>query len=365
MPRPQYVLGTMSPNPTLKNVIAINHIAFKRFACSSSWNLLMTPEREREGENGIHTIIIHCSIERLVGPMSSGSLLRNGSKGTSSRISLVVRSVFVLFSGKLAIFRDYLAFYRRRQRCLTNGNNEDITARSVSLLRYGRVPSLFVLLFNFPLFLRANKSFRQHGSIKQLSWFISTTCCSCWVLSMRFEYWFGVLVDEVAQWTTRASDRLGNYRTILQSKQWESQIELDFPFKMLFQEVCILCRVLLWNESIPLIGSRLNPRDTLTIEKRWIFPTFIQRWESLDPIAFPSQSPERLMLLFRVIQINITSLVATCKTTDSHPYKSIHHESTNGHLVIFTHSFIYAKLRNHSSCFSKSSTHGVTASLSI
>ena len=39
MPRPQYVFGTISPKPTLKNVIAISHIAFKRFACSSSWNL--------------------------------------------------------------------------------------------------------------------------------------------------------------------------------------------------------------------------------------------------------------------------------------------------------------------------------------
>lgn len=39
IPRPQYVLGTISPNPTLRNVIAISHIEFKRFACSSSWNL--------------------------------------------------------------------------------------------------------------------------------------------------------------------------------------------------------------------------------------------------------------------------------------------------------------------------------------
>lgn len=36
IPRPQYVFGTISPKPTLKNVIAISHIAFKRFACSSS-----------------------------------------------------------------------------------------------------------------------------------------------------------------------------------------------------------------------------------------------------------------------------------------------------------------------------------------
>jgi hypothetical protein len=39
IPRPQYVFGTISPNPTLRNVIAINHIEFNRFACSSSWNL--------------------------------------------------------------------------------------------------------------------------------------------------------------------------------------------------------------------------------------------------------------------------------------------------------------------------------------
>lgn len=32
IPRPQYVLGTISPNPTLKNVIAINHILFSKFA---------------------------------------------------------------------------------------------------------------------------------------------------------------------------------------------------------------------------------------------------------------------------------------------------------------------------------------------
>lgn len=39
MPLPQYVLGTMSPKPTLKNVIAISHIEFNKLACSSSWNL--------------------------------------------------------------------------------------------------------------------------------------------------------------------------------------------------------------------------------------------------------------------------------------------------------------------------------------
>ena len=40
IPRPQYVLGTISPNPTLRNVMAISHIAFSRLACSSSWNLV-------------------------------------------------------------------------------------------------------------------------------------------------------------------------------------------------------------------------------------------------------------------------------------------------------------------------------------
>jgi hypothetical protein len=39
MPRPQYVLGTISPKPTLKNVIAMSHIEFNKLACSSSWNL--------------------------------------------------------------------------------------------------------------------------------------------------------------------------------------------------------------------------------------------------------------------------------------------------------------------------------------
>jgi len=39
IPRPQYVLGTMSPKPTLRNVMAISHMALRRFACSSSWNL--------------------------------------------------------------------------------------------------------------------------------------------------------------------------------------------------------------------------------------------------------------------------------------------------------------------------------------
>ena len=39
MPRPQYVFGTISPKPTLKNVIAISHIEFNKLACSSSWNL--------------------------------------------------------------------------------------------------------------------------------------------------------------------------------------------------------------------------------------------------------------------------------------------------------------------------------------
>lgn len=36
IPRPQYVLGTMSPKPTLRNVIAMSHMALRRFACSSS-----------------------------------------------------------------------------------------------------------------------------------------------------------------------------------------------------------------------------------------------------------------------------------------------------------------------------------------
>lgn len=36
MPRPQYVFGTISPKPTLRKVIAINHMAFNRLACSSS-----------------------------------------------------------------------------------------------------------------------------------------------------------------------------------------------------------------------------------------------------------------------------------------------------------------------------------------
>lgn len=42
MPRPQYVFGTISPKPTLKNVIAMSHMEFKRLACSSSWNLNMS-----------------------------------------------------------------------------------------------------------------------------------------------------------------------------------------------------------------------------------------------------------------------------------------------------------------------------------
>lgn len=39
IPRPQYVLGTMSPKPTLRKVMAMSHMALRRFACSSSWNL--------------------------------------------------------------------------------------------------------------------------------------------------------------------------------------------------------------------------------------------------------------------------------------------------------------------------------------
>lgn len=36
MPRPQYVFGTKSPYPTHKNVIAVSHMEFNKFACSSS-----------------------------------------------------------------------------------------------------------------------------------------------------------------------------------------------------------------------------------------------------------------------------------------------------------------------------------------
>ena len=36
IPRPQYVLGTISPYPTHKKVIAVSHIEFNKFACSSS-----------------------------------------------------------------------------------------------------------------------------------------------------------------------------------------------------------------------------------------------------------------------------------------------------------------------------------------
>lgn len=45
MPRPQYVLGTISPYPTHRKVIAVSHIEFNKFAWSSSWNLRakMTP----------------------------------------------------------------------------------------------------------------------------------------------------------------------------------------------------------------------------------------------------------------------------------------------------------------------------------
>lgn len=39
IPRPQYVFGTMSPYPTHKNVMAVSHMAFSKFECSSSWNL--------------------------------------------------------------------------------------------------------------------------------------------------------------------------------------------------------------------------------------------------------------------------------------------------------------------------------------
>lgn len=39
MPLPQYVLGTMSPYPTQRKVMAVSHIEFNKLACSSSWNL--------------------------------------------------------------------------------------------------------------------------------------------------------------------------------------------------------------------------------------------------------------------------------------------------------------------------------------
>ena len=39
IPLPQYVLGTMSPYPTLRNVMAISHMVLSRLACSSSWYL--------------------------------------------------------------------------------------------------------------------------------------------------------------------------------------------------------------------------------------------------------------------------------------------------------------------------------------
>lgn len=55
MPRPQYVFGTMSPKPTLRNVIAISHMEFKRFACSSSWNLYLCFIREES-----HISFIRC-----------------------------------------------------------------------------------------------------------------------------------------------------------------------------------------------------------------------------------------------------------------------------------------------------------------
>jgi hypothetical protein len=39
IPLPQYVLGTISPYPTLKNVMAISHMVFSKLACSASWYL--------------------------------------------------------------------------------------------------------------------------------------------------------------------------------------------------------------------------------------------------------------------------------------------------------------------------------------
>lgn len=55
IPLPQYVLGTMSPKPTLRKVIAINHIALRRFACSSSWNLEHT------------NMLIRSAVRRVIG----------------------------------------------------------------------------------------------------------------------------------------------------------------------------------------------------------------------------------------------------------------------------------------------------------
>lgn len=48
IPRPQYVFGTMSPKPTLRKVIEISHMEFRRLACSSSWNLCA---KKRKNEN--------------------------------------------------------------------------------------------------------------------------------------------------------------------------------------------------------------------------------------------------------------------------------------------------------------------------
>lgn len=39
IPRPQYVFGTISPYPTHKKVMAVSHMEFSKFECSSSWNL--------------------------------------------------------------------------------------------------------------------------------------------------------------------------------------------------------------------------------------------------------------------------------------------------------------------------------------
>lgn len=53
MPLPQYVLGTISPKPTLRKVIAISHIALSRFACSSSWNLKRIKSKKNQAKMGL------------------------------------------------------------------------------------------------------------------------------------------------------------------------------------------------------------------------------------------------------------------------------------------------------------------------
>lgn len=48
IPRPQYVLGTMSPYPMERNVMAIIHIELRMLACSASWCL-----RAEQDESGV------------------------------------------------------------------------------------------------------------------------------------------------------------------------------------------------------------------------------------------------------------------------------------------------------------------------